>query len=264
MKKSNFGDTFTSDISGQPGWDAMMEDLVGLNIRGLRTIGTIFASPQKVYAAARTPDWHKRAYTPSLRLFISLAMLVLVLQAFWAGADGHVSTLISQTIQGDLNTGVAPELLPFIDPQDIWQTAIVSLPIATIAIMLMFAFLLRIWGKDTNGVTRVRYYFLSAIPGWIVSFSLSIIVENLTLATAITILGISPFITLFVDALSAWRGNPGQYQKFARLWRSGLFGVTNFIAYNLAGFIMLTYASAVVTNNAVAAATAAGIPLTPS
>jgi len=264
MTKSSFKETLTSDLSGQPGWDAMLEDLLGLNIRGLRTIGAIFATPQKVYQAASSKDWLGRTYTPSLRLFISLVMLVLVLQAFWAGPDSHLSTLQTQAIQNNLNMNAPAELLPFFDAESVWQTALISLPIATISIMLIFALLLRIWGKEVNAVTRVRYYFLTAIPGWIISFLISSGANSLSYSLAVSIASSSFLILIIIDTLSAWRGNPGQYQKFARLWRSGLFGLTNFVVYTLAGIIMFTYSSRVATLKAIEAASAAGIPLTGS
>lgn len=264
MNESNVEDTPPAATREQPGWDAMLEDLLGLNIRGLRTIGVIFISPQKVYAAARAENWLERAYTPSLRLFISLVMLVLVLQAFWAGPESRVTAVQITAIKTQLEMSAPPELQPFIDPLLIWQNAIVSLPIATVSIMLVFAFLLRIWGKGVNAVTRVRFYFLSVIPAWIISFLLSMGSEILPNAIALTVIVLNPFIILSIDAISAWRGNPGQYQKFARIWRSALFAATNQAVYFLAGIVMFIYATNIALAKAAQAAEAAGVILTGS
>ena len=242
----------------------MLEDTLGLNIHGLKTIGAVFWNPKRVFAAARSKTWANGTYRPSIRLFVSLAMLVLVLQAFWAGPDSHLAQISSENIQTILTAQLPPELIPYISGRDIWQTSIVALPIATVATMLIAAFLLRIWGKGTRGVTRIRYYFLAAIPGWICSFGLSMTAEAFSFATAVILLVAAQPVAILLDSLTAWRGNPGEYKKFARIWRAGLFGVVNFVVYNIAAFIMLTYASHAVTQNVIAAAKAAGVVLAPS
>lgn len=248
----------------QPGWDAMMEDLLGLNIRGVQTALAIFATPRKVYSAAHSKDWQARTYTPSLRLFISLVMFVLILQAFWGGPDSHLARFQTEVIQAGLNANAPEALLPFIDARDIWETSLVSLPVATVSAMLVASLLLRVWGKGTNTVTRIRFYFLSAIPGWIVSFAVSVIANQLTYTTAIFIVGWMFYLIIMTDAFSAWRGNAGQHQGMARVWRAGLFAVTNTIAYTTGAIIMNTYAVAVVSQKATEAALAAGVVLTPS
>ena len=54
--------------SRKVGGDDLIEDMFGLNLRGLKTLWVMFASPRKGYEAARSPDWMDRSYTPSIRL----------------------------------------------------------------------------------------------------------------------------------------------------------------------------------------------------
>ena len=252
-----------SKVAPQPGWDAMLEDLLGLNIRGLNTVGAVFLKPKRVFEAARSRSWQDGAYTPSIRLFVSLMMLVLLLQAFWAGPDSKLARIQTDTIQAQIDSQVPEALLPFITSENIWQTAIVSMPFATLIVMFVAALLLRVWGSGAKTVTRVRYYFLAAIPGWVFSFGLAMVAEAFSASQALLIVSISPLIVMGIDGITAWRGNPAGYTKFARIWRAGLFGLTNTIVYVVASFAMFSYAAEVVTSGALEAAQAAGVVLTP-
>ena len=256
--------TSQAPLVEQPGWDAMLEDLIGLNIRGLRTIGTLLAAPKQVFAAAKAKDWMGRKYTPSLRLFVSLLMVVSLLQAFWAGPNSLLSRIQTEAIQAQINADAPAELQPFINSNDIWQTMLVGLPISTLIAMLVASLLLRVWGPEAKTVTRVRYYFLAIIPGWICSFALSMTLDSIPEQAALAILPNLLFIVLLVDGSTAWRGNPGNYSGFARIWRAVFFGVVNFAVYIMANIILSRYAGFIVGNEAVAAAEAAGVVLSPS
>lgn len=49
------------------GVDDLVEDIFGLNWRGLKTIWTLFTRPALYFEAAKTPKWQDR-YTPSFRV----------------------------------------------------------------------------------------------------------------------------------------------------------------------------------------------------
>ncbi|PHR92137.1 MAG: hypothetical protein COA69_09010 [Robiginitomaculum sp.] len=66
------------------GFDDFLEDLFGLNIRGLKTLWTSFANPKAYFQACSSPNWHDK-FTPSFRLWFTLSALTVFLQFFWGG-----------------------------------------------------------------------------------------------------------------------------------------------------------------------------------
>ena len=96
------------------GFDNLLEDIFGLNIRALKTIGVLFKSPGKYFKAAKTPDWTDR-YTPSFRVWFGLMAMLVALKFLYtteanimidayAGILEHLRrTLIVQTLKSLLN-----------------------------------------------------------------------------------------------------------------------------------------------------------------
>ena len=66
--------------------DALAEDLFGLNVRGLRSVRTLWARPKRYFAAARSLDWNG-TYTPSIRLYLSFFALYSLLKVWWIGGN---------------------------------------------------------------------------------------------------------------------------------------------------------------------------------
>ena len=65
------------------GVDAVIEDVFGLNLRGLRTIWAMFIHPHRVFSAARDEKW-RGLFTPSIRLAFFLVTLSVVTRYIWA------------------------------------------------------------------------------------------------------------------------------------------------------------------------------------
>lgn len=141
----------------QPGLDALIEDVFGLNLRGLKTLGQLFTGPKKVFDSARLTDWQSR-YTPTLRLTFSIITLFMLLSFFWAAED----SAIYQTILAQLTEAAArnPDLPP---PAEILDSyfAVYSFfyPFAYMVIHMAVASLVWMWGAGTGWVTRLRLYF---------------------------------------------------------------------------------------------------------
>ena len=70
------------DVSAlPPTFDSLIEDVFGLNVRGLKTLTQLFAGPKKVFDSARVADWRSR-YTPTLRLTFSIITVYMLLSFF--------------------------------------------------------------------------------------------------------------------------------------------------------------------------------------
>jgi hypothetical protein len=52
-----------NDMSRASGRDALLDDLLALNVRALKSMRAIIVSPRAVFEAARDADWMGR-YTP--------------------------------------------------------------------------------------------------------------------------------------------------------------------------------------------------------
>ncbi|MEO1189934.1 MAG: hypothetical protein AAFW60_12770, partial [Pseudomonadota bacterium] len=59
------GDTGFVSRTNEPKLDSLIEDIFGLNVQGLRTLGGLFVSTKSVFESARVSDW-RRKYTPTM------------------------------------------------------------------------------------------------------------------------------------------------------------------------------------------------------
>jgi len=84
------------------GFDNLLEDIFGLNIRALKTIGVMFRKPVDYFKAARTPEWEDK-YTPSFRVWFGI-MAILVALNFIYNNDKSAMTAAYQGMVGQLAT----------------------------------------------------------------------------------------------------------------------------------------------------------------
>jgi len=239
-----------------PGWDSLAEDIFGLNVRAARSISALISSPRKIFDAARDPHWVNRAYTPSIRLFLSIVTFSLLLRVFWAGPDSHMGALFEEVGQVNI-AALPPEIAQYASPRDFIDQMLIGMPIALMLVMLPASFLLRIWGKGTPAVVRLRLYFLAAVPGYVISFLLAFTFELLPAAVYWIYLTCSTIPIFLADWFTAFRGGVGATSRSGRVGKSFLFAVTNFLAYVMSSILMSIYASFMVALNAARAAGAA-------
>lgn len=220
-----------------PNWHDLTEDLFGLNVRGVITLKDIFLHPARVFAAARTPDWNDKYYTPSIRLFFSLITVVILLRVFWAGDGSHFMRSIQMSLQNIDQDSVSAE--------GIMQQIIVSLPIVTMLSMILAGTLVRIWGKGTSLVVRLRCYFIAAIPSWILSYLSFAGMEFLPFQIYLWASSLVYFIIFVADTSTAYRGGVQAETKAGRVGKAILFGTVNFTVYFLSGIFMAAYSTIV-------------------
>lgn len=156
-RKAGFGD---DDMTRASGWDALLDDLFGLNVRALATLWASFTQPSKVFTAARDPDWLDK-YTPSIRLVFSLIAVIVFLKFVWTNDTSGLFGYTRQTFEAmnvplpaDIDTVTARYL----------SMLLLTYPFTYFGVHAVFALFLRIWGKGTPLPVRIRLYFVTAVP----------------------------------------------------------------------------------------------------
>ncbi|PHS39006.1 MAG: hypothetical protein COA91_06670 [Robiginitomaculum sp.] len=202
------------------GFDDFLEDLFGLNIRGLKTIWVSFYSPKKYYAAAHTSDWHGK-YTPSFRLLFTLLALVFLMQFFWGGANSPLIASYAQ--QMEAHSIILPDGLSYTQASltlASWYNGFI--PPFTIAFYLMLGSVYSVWGRRMSFVERQRYLFITMIPNMFITFFLFIVLAFVPAEKVLWGLWLFPTIAFLVSALTAFRGAFISMTVLARLWRAML------------------------------------------
>ncbi len=137
--------------------DALVEDLFGLNLKGLKTLRDLFFRPRRLFESARIPDWNE-AYTPTVRLSFSLITLFTLLSFFWAAEDGpFYQSLLAQTQEANVDNPEAPPADEIVSSYFAAYSFVY--PFAYMAVHGLLASVLFVWGKGTYWVVRVRLYF---------------------------------------------------------------------------------------------------------
>ncbi|WP_300555614.1 hypothetical protein [Maricaulis sp.] len=200
--------------------DDLAEDTFGLNLRGLKSMATIWLAPRRYFSAAETPDWGGR-YTPSIRLWLSLIALASLLQFVWIGSN---TPLVDAYAEGFRNAGVVPgegqRYQELGEAAALWIYAIA--PAMQLAGFLLLLPLFGFWGQPTTYSQRVRNSFAVMIP------SATVLVAGLP---ALSLLSSSQLgnvgyliglVTLLLDAATGFRGTFQTCTRLGRMWRAGL------------------------------------------
>lgn len=232
----------TANQTTQPGWDALLEDLFGLNIRSLQTIREMFVRPANVFAAARSDDWGGK-FTPSIRLVFSLFTVMLLLSFFWAGEN----SLIFRAIEDALKETVRQK--PDIDlvsvTNKLLKNYFLFLPFTFALFHSLGAMLLFIWGKGTRIVQRLRFYYLAMIPSSAISILSATLLGVNAIAQTTWIQSFMLTIPFLLNWVTSWRCLETVQIGFGRLWRGLLFAlvsltmtaVSSIASFMVAGFL---------------------------
>ncbi|MEL6861828.1 MAG: hypothetical protein AAGL11_08320 [Pseudomonadota bacterium] len=144
-----------------------MADLFGLNIRGAKTIGHLFARPKAVFESARVYDWQSQ-YTPTMRLAFSILTVFSLLSFFWTAEDGVLyQTLYNQFSEiyaSDPNSGDLGELI-----DAMFAGYNIFFPFIYMLVHSVVGSIVFLWGKGTPWVSRIRLYFGIASVGIAIS-----------------------------------------------------------------------------------------------
>lgn len=218
------------------GFDALIEDLFGLNIRGLATIRDIFWRPRTVFEAARSPDWQER-YTPSIRLVFSILTVMAFFSFVWAAEDSpFMQGLIEGYRASGEETGQSIESARE-DVNTIVGLYAGSLPFAYILCHSLMALLVRIWGKGTSAVVRLRLYMLSVVPSMLISvISLFFFTK---LGSSALYLTFSYGSVLLADAVTSYRGGIAGASRLRRVLKALLFAFASFITTAVASALAI-------------------------
>lgn len=200
--------------------DMIVEDLVGLNIQGVKTIIDLFLRPSRVFSGARLADWGGR-YRPSVRLSLFVVTLMMALSFFWAGEDSPLyqglADFIETARQADPGSTFPADFV------DRWfATYLVVFPFFYVAIHTLIASAVFIWGKETPFVARIRLYFCLVVVGITYALGSIIIIPFLGVEEMAVYNFISVGISLALYGLTYWRGIVGVHAGLGRLWRAVL------------------------------------------
>lgn len=224
--------------------DTMAEDLFGLNIRGVKSIFTLWRHPNRYFAAARQPDWNNQ-YTPSIRLWLSFFAVFSALKFWWFGSNQGMVDAYAAGFEG-----AALNLLEDMTYADMASEAIMwtygLVPILQIVCIVLLALVYPFWGQPTTISLRQRYMFGVIVP----NASLMPVVLSIMVFVPESMLGFYgaalALLTLFVDWQAGYRGPFVHLSTFGRVWRSTLLAIilviihagTNLIA-QIAGIMMM-------------------------
>ena len=224
------------------GMDDLAEDMFGLNIRGVHTLWALLRKPGDVFAAARKPDWTDRRYTPSIRLVFSIIAAMAALRFIWSGPESYLFDVTRGLIENRTTFESEAALNAFTD--DVLDTYVFLFPLVLMAGHALASLFLRIWGKGTPLVVRIRLYFSALVPGTF--FSL--------LST--TLLGVgnewvwfayaagSIVVVFAIDMATAWRGGVAGIGPVGKGSRALVFAITSFVVAMVTNALAYTGSSA--------------------
>ncbi len=238
-------DAPTPQPARRPGFDDLLGDLFGLNVAGLRSVWTLFAAPRRYFDAARLPDWG-HAFTPSVRLWLSLTALTVLLRFLWAQEDGRIAESYAG-IWFDFREGLDMESARALGAATLNWILIVT-PFVGLLTLSAVSLLFPLWGKGVKGTERVRFGFATIIPGAVLAIPLLPLFPHLTSMDPrvawLIVLGPSLVFDVSTAARGAFAGQP----IAARIAKALVFAcvvgpaayvssyITQFIAFAIVGY----------------------------
>ncbi len=222
------------DLPTPAGWDALADDLFGLNVRGLRSMVTVFASPRRYFDAARETNWLGR-YTPSIRLIFLLTALMSFLRFVWGSDTSAMVTSLRASVESvkDLfpNRTVA-ELA-----EEVFSAWLIALPFVYFTLHALLSLVLRVWGKGTPTPVRIRLHFANLLPAMVLGL-LTMPVYAFVSDEAVDIVSTIGFLMMaglyFITYL---RGMSERLALPQRLWRGALFSAAALTTDTLASLV---------------------------
>ncbi len=147
------------------GFDSVLEDMFGLNIRALKSIGTLFRRPAAYFDAARDRDWLQR-FTPSFRIWLGLYALLAAMRFIYGG---ETSPMVEHMVtQMETEAPFSEDDRFTLDNRqfavDMYKWLFVLLPFVFLPTYAVVAFLFRSFPGQPGFVLRLRYVFSTVIP----------------------------------------------------------------------------------------------------
>jgi len=230
-------------VINRVGFDNLLEDIFGLNIRALKTIGVLFKSPAKYFKAAKTPDWTDR-YTPSFRVWFGLMALLVALKFLYTSDTNIMIDAYSgmmEQVKAGINSSNTEKPVEFdtrLAARELLKWIMVFFPFAYIPVMALAAIMYRAWTEKLSYVTRLRFLFGTVIPSAFITILITLSTIFIDAKIFATIAAISFLVMIVLDFITAYRGPYAHVTSgAARLGRSlGLTAMLSVI-YFAASFI---------------------------
>jgi hypothetical protein len=203
--------------------DDIVQDLFGLNLRGLRSIWTLVVRPRHYFEAATYADWQGR-FTPSVRLWLSLLAIFSLLKVWFISADSPLVAAYADGFRAARVMPVEGETFESLgQAAALWTFGLV--PFLQFAAMFLIATIYPIWGEKTNFALRQRYLFgivtPSATLGLFLVIAMVLVPPSLITAYAFAMAAVS----FIVDTVTGARGVFGSRGAAGRLWRAALLAL---------------------------------------
>ena len=242
------------------GFDNLLEDIFGLNIRALKTIGIMFRKPVDYFKAARTPEWEDK-YTPSFRVWFGIMAILVALNfiynndksAMTAAYQGMVEQLATQFEHdhnaANVKNGQPPDIIDVdIDKAaiDMGKWAMVYYPFAYIPFMALAGIFVRFWGRSLTYVTRLRYLFAVTIPGVAFMFVSTFLVLVVSARYFLWLTAVMFLIIVALDFITSYRGPFRDMPRPKRLLRSAALTTILLLVY-LFGSMAATFPAMIKT-----------------
>lgn len=245
---SNRGDI---DKAPNVGLDDVTEDIFGLNIKGLRTIWTLFWKPPRVFDAAASPDWAGR-YTPSIRIVFSLLAAMALLRFLWVGARSPF------TVRATAEFGTAFPNLPPEVIADVTKT-FTDVYVSTLPFVAMIAYTIaaasvRVWG-GAGLALRIRLFFAALIPNLTQTLAfLPMVALANTNQRVFALAGVAISLAIALDFITSVRGGVKARSIWGKLLKGLLFAGCSFAALILATVVSQLIAQEIAVREHVPAA----------
>jgi hypothetical protein len=218
------------------GLGALTEDLFGLNLRGLRTVVATFIRPRAVFEAARHPTWLDR-YTPTIRLAFFIMSLTAVFRFLWASEEGALAAAVTEQFVA-LEDELGDDFDRAAAIERYFGIYAAAMPFVWFGAQVLLALVLRVWGKGTGAVLRLRLHMTAIIPSTLFGLVLLLMMPVLFKDAAELMSGWAfafySGLMVLLDGATSFRGGVGGETKSGRIVRALTFGlcvfVVNFIA----------------------------------
>jgi hypothetical protein len=209
------------------GRDALVEDIFGLNLRGLATIRDAFIRPQRVAGAARSIDF-LGVYTPPIRVLFFLLTLTSILRFLWGDENGFFAQMLAEQIAAvDEEKKLSRENIELAVNTHLASYA-AALPFTWLAAQGFAAYVLKLWGRGVGYVLRLRLHMLTLIPSMVLGLftliAMAAIGERSGATAYLMISALSMLIIAATDFVTAARLLPATTFS-RRLGKAALFSV---------------------------------------
>ncbi len=213
--------------------ESIAEDVVGFNFRSFRTIGTLFADPHRLFATYTRR--RQGIYTPALRLWLGLSVILAVLTFFFGGHAEMMERIIGNWPETQRNSLIEQAGGDLTRLTDAYASAFSLLqPILIATLMIPMVFLTVFFRRRLSWVARINIVFAVAVAGSLVGLAtFPFLVQRPDLGmVALAPIWLAYWITMF-------RGSRGIFARTmtGRVVKATLYSVLMLILVFIAGLL---------------------------